>query len=51
MSRPLAYKNTNLDAKPNPQEISASSDSWLRRIKQPAIGKTCLVYVLLLFPR
>ena len=40
MSRPLAYKNTNLDAKPNPQEISASSDSWLRRIKQPAIGKT-----------
>ena len=51
MSRPLAYKNTNLDAKPNLQEISASSDSWLRRIKQPAIGKTCLVYVLLLFPR
>ena len=51
MSRPLAYKNTNLDAKPNPQEISASSDSRLRRIKQQAIGKTCLVYVLLLFPR
>ena len=42
MSRPLAYKNTNLDAKLNPQEISASSDWWLRRTKQPAIDKTCL---------
>jgi hypothetical protein len=47
MSRPLAYKNTNLDAELIPQKISASSASWLRRIKLRVIAELCR---LILYP-
>jgi hypothetical protein len=39
MSRPLAYKNLNLDAKLNSQEISAATASGWRRIKQPEMAE------------
>jgi hypothetical protein len=35
MSRPLAYKNPNLDGKLNPQEISTPTASGWRRKKPP----------------
>jgi hypothetical protein len=39
MSRPLAYKNPNLDAKLNSQEISTATASGWRRIKPPEMAE------------
>jgi hypothetical protein len=39
MSRPLAYKNPNLDAKLDSQEISTAMASGWRRIKMPEMAE------------
>ena len=39
MSRPLVYKNPNLDAKLNSQEISTATASGWRRIKLPEMAE------------
>ena len=51
MSRPLAYKMTDLDAKVNSQEISTGFGLGRRRMKLPGIVEMSSLDYLLFYPR